>query len=96
MLAHGNGLVCGLFMSGSAARGRGTPRGGTRPLRAACPAASGCQTPGGGARPFEEAEETCHLLDPLADIWRGSQLKKLMAEWTGPSRSFVLICGNVN
>ena len=32
MLTHGNGLDCGLFMSGSAARGRGTrPRGGTRP-----------------------------------------------------------------
>ena len=24
----------------------------------------------GGARSFEEAEETCHLLDPLSDILR--------------------------
>ena len=37
----------------------------------ACPGARGCQTrAGGGARSFEEAEETCHLLDPLADIVR--------------------------
>lgn len=57
-------------MSGSAARGCGTrPRSGTV-LPPAGPAAS-CQTrAGGGARSFEEAEETRHLLDPLAGILR--------------------------
>ena len=47
------------------------------PAPAACPAARGCQTrAGGGARSFEEAEETRHLLDPLADILRGIPVKK--------------------
>ena len=72
MLAHGNGLVCGLFMSGTP-RGCGTrSRGGTSPTPAG-PAASGGQTcAGGGARSFEEAEETGHLLEPLPDILRGN------------------------
>ena len=57
-------------MSGSAARGCGTrPRGGTRPAPAS-PGASRQTRAGGGARSFEEAEETCRLLDPLADILR--------------------------
>jgi len=70
VLAHGNGLVCGLFMSGSTARGRRPgPCGGT--LHPPSGTTSGCQThAGGGARSFEEAEETGHLLDPLADILR--------------------------
>jgi hypothetical protein len=75
MFVHRNSLECGLFMSGSAARGCGTrPRGGTRPLPAcpACPAARGYQTPGGGARSFEEAEETRQLLEPRSDISRGN------------------------
>lgn len=58
MLTNGNDLDCGLFMSGSTARGRGTrPRGGTAPV---CPAARGYQTQAGGAGAFEEAEETRH------------------------------------
>jgi hypothetical protein len=70
VLAYGNGLDCGLYLSGTP-RGRGArPRGGTRPLRAASPGAS-CQTrAGGGTRPFEEAEETRYLLDPLSDSLR--------------------------
>jgi hypothetical protein len=56
-------------MSGSAARGRRPPRGGTRPPPA-CPARGSQTHTGGGARPFEEAEATRHLLDPLADIVR--------------------------
>lgn len=72
MLDHGNGLDCGLYLPRTP-RGRGArPRGGTRSLRAASPGAS-CQTrAGGGTRSFEEAEETRHLLDPLADILRMS------------------------
>ncbi len=84
MRTHGNGLVCGLFMSGSAARGRGTRRSGTRPTPA-CPRGYKTQA-GGGARPLEEAEETRHQghgVEPLADILRGIPVKKLMAEWTG-------------
>jgi hypothetical protein len=66
----GNSVDCGLYLSGTP-RGRGArPRGGARPLRAASPGASGQTRAGGGARSFEEAEETRHLLDPLADILR--------------------------
>ena len=62
-------------MSGSTARGRRSPRGGTTPT--ACPAASGCQThAGGGAHPFEEAEATCLLLDLLAGMLGGIPDKK--------------------
>jgi hypothetical protein len=75
MPAHGNGLGCGLYMSGSAACGRRSPRGGTTPT--ACPAARGCKTPaGGGARPFEEAEATRLLLDLLAGMLGGIPDKK--------------------
>jgi hypothetical protein len=83
-------------MSGSAARGCGTPRGGTR-ASPACPA-RGCQTrAGGGARSFEEAEATRRLLDPLSEYFAGeSRSNQPMADWTGPDRSFLLICGNVN
>jgi len=56
-------------MSGSAARGRGTPRGGTR-ASPACPARGYQTRAGAGARSFEEAEATRHLLDPRADIVR--------------------------
>ena len=38
--------------------------------RAPCSGASCHTRAGGGTRPFEEAEETRHLLDPLADILR--------------------------
>lgn len=60
MLAHGNSLDCGLFMSGSAARAASATRGGTRP--AAASAGRGCQTPAadGAARSFEEAEAARH------------------------------------
>ena len=76
MLAHGNGLDWGLYMSGSAARGRRPARGGTS-AAAACPAARGCKThAGGGAHPFEEAKATGLLLDLLADILGGIEVKK--------------------
>jgi hypothetical protein len=83
-------------MSGTTAPGARPRRGAPSP--AACPAARGCQTQaGGGAPPFEEAEGTRLLLDRLAEYFAGeSRLKKPMAEWTGPGRSFLLICGNVN
>ena len=47
-------------MSGSAARGCGTPprRVEPAPPTPACPAARSYPTQGGGAHPFEEAEET--------------------------------------
>ena len=96
MFAHGSGLDCGLCLSGTAAPGARPRRGG--PAAAASPAARGPTMPAGGAaRPFEEAEGARLLLDPLADSFaRNPGQKKPMAEWTGPDRRFLLICGNVN
>ena len=70
MLAYGNGLDCGLFMSGSAAaRGPRPPCGGIR--SPACPAARGYPTHAGGTHAFEEAEGTRLLLrSALADMLR--------------------------
>lgn len=73
-VVHGNGLGCGLCMSGTAGC-RTRPR-----RRAASPAAApaaASPTPAGGAASFEEAEATHLLLEPLAEYFTGGiQVKK--------------------
>jgi hypothetical protein len=69
VFCHGNGLDCGLCLSGTTAPGTPARRGSPA---AAAPAAGGPPiSAAGGARPFEEAEGTRLLLDPLAEYFAG-------------------------
>jgi len=70
---YGNGLGCGLCLSGTA----GSP--GARPCRrAASPAASSAaaSAAAGGAASFEEAEATHLLLEPLTEYFTGGTPSK--------------------
>lgn len=68
MCVYGNGLGCGLCLSGAAGSSGARPRGGAAAAPAATAAAPAAA---GGAASFEEAEATHLLLEPLAEYSTG-------------------------
>ena len=79
------------------------PRGGTRRPRLPPPPAVVKPAPVEEPAPSKKLKKRVikgtglgNLNNQLDSLRRESRLKKLMAEWTGPGRSFVLICGKVN
>jgi hypothetical protein len=88
VLAHGNGLDCRLYMSGSTSRGRRPPCGAIRSA-ASSPAAT-CQTsPDGRAVSYEKTEATCLLLVRNLNTCGYIQVKKAKGRIDRARRRFV-------